>query len=124
MLKPKFLLTKKTPLTVYRTTAQGSYVNGSWVAGSTVEVVREVNIQPFKDEELLLLPEADRSREWYKLYCAEDFIADKPGASGTIADEFIHKGDRYKVMKVKAYDDMGILNHYRAMAARLEVSAG
>ena len=122
MLKPRFLLTKKIPLTVYRTTAQGSYVNGSWVAGSTVEVVREVNIQPFKDEELLLLPEADRSREWYKLYCAEDFIADKPGASGTIADEFIWNGDRYKVMKVKAYG-MSVLDHYKAHAARLEVSA-
>ena len=123
MLKPQFLLTKKIPLTVYRTTAQGSYVNGSWVAGSTVEVVREVNIQPFKDEELLLLPEADRAREWYKLYCAEDLIADKPGASGTIADEFIWNGDRYKVMKVKRYQ-MQTLDHFRAMAARLEVSAG
>ena len=122
MLKPKFLLTKKIPLTVYRTTAQGSYVNGSWVAGSTVEVIREVNIQPFKDEELLLLPEADRSREWYKLYCAEDFIADKPGASGTIADEFVWNGDRYKVMKVKAYG-MSVLDHYKVHAARLEVSA-
>lgn len=122
MLKPKFLLTKKIPLTVYRTTAQGSYVNGSWVAGSTVEVVREVNIQPFKDEELLLLPEADRSREWYKLYCAEDFIADKPGASGTIADEFVWNGDRYKVMKVKRYQ-MQTLDHYKVHAARLEVSA-
>lgn len=122
MLKPKFLLTKKIPLTVYRTTAQGSYVNGSWVAGSTVEVIREVNIQPFKDEELLLLPEADRSREWYKLYCAEDFIADKPGASGTIADEFIWNGDRYKVMKVKRYQ-MQTLDHYKVHAARLEVSA-
>lgn len=122
MLKPKFLLTKKIPLTVYRTTAQGSYVNGSWVAGSTVEVVREVNIQPFKDEELLLLPEADRSREWYKLYCAEDFIADKPGVSGTIADEFVWNGDRYKVMKVKRYQ-MQTLDHYKVHAARLEVSA-
>ena len=122
MLKPKFLLTKKIPLTVYRTTAQGSYINGSWVAGSTVEVIREVNIQPFKDEELLLLPEADRSREWYKIYCAEDFIADKPGASGTIADEFVWNGDRYKVMKVKRYQ-MQTLDHYKVHAARLEVSA-
>ena len=122
MLKPQFLLTKKIPLTVYRTSAQGTYVDGEWVEGAAVEVVREVNIQPFKDEELLLLPEADRSREWYKLYCAEDLIADKPGASGTIADEFIWNGDRYKVMKVKRYQ-MQTLDHFRAMASRLEVSA-
>ena len=122
MLKPQFLLTKKIPLTVYRTSAQGTYVDGEWVAASADEVIREVNIQPFKDEELLLLPEADRSREWYKLYCAEDLIADKPGASGTIADEFIWNGDRYKVMKVKRYQ-MQTLDHFRAMASRLEVSA-
>lgn len=122
MLKTKFLLTKKIPLTVYRTAAQGSYVDGEWVAAVATTITREVNIQPLKDEELLLLPEADRSREWYKLYCAEDLIADKPGASGTIADEFVWNGDRYKVMKVKRYQ-MQTLDHFRAMASRLEVSA-
>ena len=122
MLKPQFLLTKKIPLTIYRTSAQGTYVDGEWVEGTAVEVVREVNIQPFKDEELLLLPEADRAREWYKLYCVEDLIADKPGASGTIADEFVFQNYRYKVMKVRNYS-MGTLNHHRALAARLEVSA-
>ena len=123
MLKPQFLLTKKIPLTIYRTSAQGTYVDGEWVEGTAVEVVREVNIQPFKDEELLLFPEADRAREWYKLYCAEDLIADKPGASGAIADEFVWNGDRYKVMKVKRYQ-MQTLDHFKAHAARLEVSAG
>ena len=123
MLKPQFLLTKKIPLTIYRTSAQGTYVDGEWVEGTAVEVVREVNIQPFKDEELLLLPEADRAREWYKLYCAEDLIADKPGTSGTIADEFVWNGDRYMVMKVKRYQ-MQTLDHFKAHAARLEVSAG
>jgi len=123
MLKPQFLLTKKIPLTIYRTATQGSYVNGEWVAAVATTVIREVNIQPLKDEELLLLPEAERAREWYKLYCAEDLLAAKPGVSGTVADEFVYKGDRYKVMKVKEYS-MGILNHFRAMAARMEVSAG
>lgn len=123
MLKPQFLLTKKIPITIYRTALQGSYVDGEWVAATPVEVVREVNIQPLKDEELMLLPEAERAREWYKLYCAEDLIAAKPGVNGTAADEFIYKGDRYKVMKVKEYS-MSILNHFRAMAARMEVSAG
>ena len=123
MLKPQFLLTKKIPLTIYRTSAQGTYVDGEWVAASAAEVIREVNIQPFKDEELLLLPEADRAREWYKHYCAEDLIADKPGTSGTIADEFVFQNYRYKVMKVKRYQ-MQTLDHFKAHAARLEVSAG
>jgi hypothetical protein len=122
MLKPQFLLTKKIPLTIYRTT-QGSYVDGEWVEGTEVEVPLEVNIQPFRDEDLLLLPESDRSREWYKLYCADEIRMDKQGTSGWEADEFILDGDRYKVMKVKPYDKMGILDHWKAHAARLEISA-
>ena len=123
MLKPQFLLTKKIPLTIYRTT-QGSYVDGEWVKGTEVEVPLEVNIQPFKDEDLLLLPESDRSREWYKIYCADEIRMDKQGAAGWQADEFILDGDRYKVVKSKPYNKMGILNHWKVHAARLEVSAG
>ena len=122
MLKPKFLLTKKIPLTIIRST-QGSYVNGEWVEGTETQVPLEVNIQPFRDEDLLLLPEADRSREWYKIYCANEIRMDKQGTSGWSADEFVYEGDRYKVMKVKHYS-MSILDHYRATAARLEISAG
>ena len=122
MLKPQFLLTKKVPLTFYRTT-QGIYVNGEWVEGTETQVPLEVNIQPFKDQDLLLLPEADRSREWYKIYCADEIRMDKQGTSGWSADEFVYEGDRYKVMKVKHYS-MSILDHYRATAARLEISAG
>lgn len=121
MLKPQFLLTKKIPLTIYRTT-QGSYVDGEWVEGVETEVPLEVNIQPFKDQDLLLLPEADRAKEWYKLYCSEEIRTDKQGTSGWQADEFDYEGDRYKVMKVKFYK-MGILDHYKAHAARLEISA-
>jgi len=122
MLKPQFLLTKKIPITFYRAT-QGSYVNGEWVEGTQTQVPLEVNIQPFKDQDLLLLPEADRSREWYKIYCANEIRMDKQGTSGWSADEFVYEGDRYKVMKVKHYS-MSILDHYRATAARLEISAG
>jgi len=121
MLKPNFLLTKKVPLTIYRST-QGSYVDGEWVEGTEIEVPVEVNIQPFKDSELMLLPEADRSKEWYKLYCADELRTAKPGASGWEADEFVWEGDRYKVMKSKRYS-MGILDHWKIHAARVEISA-
>ena len=122
MLKPQFLLTKKIPLTILRKSA-GSYVEGEWIPGTEVEVPREVNIQPFKDQDLLLLPEADRSKEWYKLYCAEDLLTLKQGTGGWAADEFVWEGDRYKIMKSKFYK-MGILDHWKAHAARIELSAG
>lgn len=121
MLKPNFLLTKKIPLTVLRST-QGSYVDGEWVEGTETSIPVEVNIQPFRDSELMLLPEADRSKEWYKLYCADELRTAKQGASGWEADEFIWEGDRYKVMKSKYYS-MGILDHWKIHAARVEISA-
>lgn len=121
MLQPRFLLTKTIPLTILRKT-KGSYVNGDWVEGVETKVPLDVNIQPFKDEDLLLLPEAGRSREWYKLYCADEIRMDKQGDDGWAADEFVYEGDRYKVMKVRSYH-MGTLDHFRATAARMEISA-
>ncbi|MGL5012988.1 MAG: hypothetical protein ACRC6V_01700 [Bacteroidales bacterium] len=121
MLKPRFLLTKTIPVTLLRYT-QGSYVNGDWVEGTETQVEIKANIQPLRDEELLLMPESDRSREWYKLYSADEIRIDKQGANGYTADEFIYEGDRYKVMKVKVYR-MGTLDHFRALAARMEISA-
>lgn len=121
MLTPKFLLTKTVPITIYRKT-QGGYVDGDWVDGAESEITRDVNIQPVRDDELLILPESDRSREWYKLYCSEDLRVDRQGSDGYSADEFMWQGDRYKIMKVRSYA-MGTLNHYRAWAARKEISA-
>ena len=121
MLQPQFLLTKKIPLTLIRSAA-GSYVDGEWVEGTETNVSIEVNIQPLKEAELLLLPEADRGKQWWKMYSASEIRMDKQGTSGWSADEFIYQGDRYKVMKVENYA-MGTLNHYRALAARMELSA-
>ena len=121
MLQPGFLLTKKIPLDLLRKTA-GSYVDGEWVEGTETNIPIEVNIQPLKEAELLLLPEADRGRQWWKMYSASEIRMDKQGASGWAADEFVYQGDRYKVMKVEN-TMMGILNHFKALAARMELSA-
>lgn len=120
MLKPTFLLTKSIALTVYRKT-QGSYVNGDWVEGTEAEIIRTVNIQPLKPNEILMLPEAERTRQWWKVYSDEDLRTDKEGASGYSADEFIYQGERYKVMKVSNYT-MGVLNHHKALATRIELT--
>ena len=121
MLQPQFLLTKKIPLDLLRKTA-GSYVDGEWVEGAETSVSVEVNIQPLKEAELMLLPEADRGKQWWKVYSASEIRMDKQGSSGWAADEFVYQGDRYKVMKVENYA-MSILDHYKALAARMELSA-
>lgn len=122
MLKPQFLLTHKIPLTIFRK-SEGSYVNGRWVEGSTSEIILQVNIQPLKPYEILMLPEADRTRAWVKFYSADYARTLKEGTNGWSADEFIWKGDRYKVMRVDDWTSgMSILEHVKVYAARIELT--
>ena len=122
MLQPKFLLTKTVPLTIYRT-SQGGYVNGDWVDGKTAEVEIQANVQPMRDDELMLMPETERTREWYKVYSASEIRTSKEGTTGWAADEFMWNGDRYKVMKVRRYQ-MQTLDHWKALAAKVETTQG
>lgn len=124
MLKPQFLLTHKIPLTIYRQVA-GSYDDdtGEWVEGSITEVVLQVNIQPLKPYEIMMLPEADRTRNWVKFYSADYARTLKEGIGGWSADEFIWKDARYKIMKVDDWTNgMGILEHVKVQAARIELT--
>lgn len=122
MLKPQFLLTHKIPLTIYRRSA-GSFVDGDWVEGSTVEVPIQVNIQPLKGYEILQLPESERTRVWWKVYSADQLRTEKEGVDGWDADEFEWKGDRYKVMKLDDWQNaMSILEHCKAYATRIELT--
>jgi len=122
MLRPQFLLTHKIPLTIFRK-SEGSYVNGRWVEGTTSEIVLQVNIQPLKPYEVLMLPEADRTRAWVKFYSADYARTLKEGTGGWSADEFIRKNDRYKIMKVDDWTNgMGILEHVKIQAARIELT--
>lgn len=122
MLRPNFLLTHKIPLTIYRRSS-GSFVDGDWVEGSTTEVPVNVNIQPLKGYEILQLPESERTRVWWKLYSADLLRTEKEGSGGYDADEFIWKGDRYKIMKVDDWASaMGVLEHTKALAARIELT--
>lgn len=119
MLKPNFLLTHKIPINILRSTA-GSYVEGVWVDGAETVVETFVNIQPLKPYEILQMPEAERTRSWFKLYSAEPLRTLKEGTSGWAADEFVWKDDRYKIMKVDDWSNaMGILEHYRAFAVKI-----
>ena len=117
MSQPRFSLTKTVPLTLKRPSTVGGYVDGVWQEATTSDVVIQANIQPVKDEELMLFPESERSKEWYKIYSTSEIKTTKEGVGGWDADRFQWKGDWYRVMKVRVYQ-MGILDHYRAMAAR------
>lgn len=122
-----YRLIKFSDLTIYRE-SQGSYVDGDWVAGTETTFTIKAKIQPLKETELMILPEALRNRSWVKVYVQEDQVAThsalraaQQGNGGWGPDEFVWQGFRYEVMKDRNYDD-SILDHTRVFAARKEIT--
>lgn len=119
--KPLFTLTKKVPVTILRR-GKDKIVMGRPVKGEMEEVEVEANVQPLNFRDLRLMPESERTREWLKLYSAEEMRTAFEGTDGWEADEFDWDGKRFRVMKAHNYK-MGVLDHYVAHAARVAVSA-
>ena len=117
---PRFLLTRTVPLTIYRQEA-GSYVRGVWVEGPIVEVPIRANIQPLKPSEVQMMPESDRTREWYRLWTTDLVRTKQEGAQGYDADCCDWTGYRYPIMTAQSWD-MGVLDHHEAWAARISVT--
>jgi hypothetical protein len=115
-----FRLTKKKSLVVYRYPS-GGYVKGEWVRGTPQEVEVFANIQPAKWNEIIQMPESDRSSKWCKLFTKNLMRTKKEGLNGYDADMFYWQGDLYEVRKEKHFD-MGILDHFEVMAVRVELT--
>lgn len=120
---PSFTLTKKLPITVYRK-GKDTIVKGRPVPGVETSFVVEANVQPFNYRDLMVLPESDRTKEWIKVYVATSEIlrTARQGSDGYNADEVLWNGERFKVMRLQSYA-MGVLDHVKAICARVEISA-
>lgn len=122
MRNPPLLLTGHTTLDIIRREAE-TIIRGrpSPGAENTVQVV--CNVQPvLKSTDTYLLPEADRTRATLKVYTKGDLLRQrKEGSDGWAADRFYWQGDLYEVMKSINYD-MGILNHWKVLCARVELT--
>lgn len=55
-------------------TGAGTYVNGLYVKGTQTTINTLVSCQPLSMEETLQVPEADRKRENYKIYCQDELL--------------------------------------------------
>lgn len=121
--KPQFLLTNHTPVEVVRNSPiKGEYVDGEWVEGPKITFTIEANVQPMSNWDLLQMPESERTKEWIKIYSAEEIRKAVEGPGGHEADHILWDGEVYRVMKLKSYK-MGVLDHWHGMAARVPTSA-
>lgn len=110
-----------TPTVVYRKDSTGgSYVDGVWVDSATQEITLNLKVQPVREADLKILPEADRSSGMVKVFCQEGALrALQQGAWD--ADEFIWNGYRYQVVQSNFWDTTRI-NHYECIARRMETT--
>lgn len=122
MLYPPLLATGFVTLDVTRREAP-TIVRGRPVPGTTATVQVECNVQPvLKSSDTIMLPEADRSKACLKVYTkGSEMKALKEAGPGWAADQFTWQGDLYEVMKVINYS-MGVLNHYKAICMRVELT--
>lgn len=107
-----FILTKKKTYPVKRYSG-GSYVNKEWVPNTPEDLTIEANIQPANFNDLRIVPEGDRTTRHIKIY-TQDFIQEPVEGEDT-GDLIYFQNSWYRVCKLKQYD-MGVLNHYHALA--------
>lgn len=112
----------KTVLTIQRRDV-GTKVKGRYVEATPYEVEVVANVQPItRLTDRMLLPEADRSSKALVIYSQTPLRAMREGDGGWEADRFVWTdGDEYEIKSVTNYE-MGVLNHFRAVAIRMELT--
>ena len=100
----------------------GQWVKGVWTAGEAETIIVDANIQPvLKSTDTLTLPEAERSKEAIKVYTTEQLFQRLEGDSPKEGDLISWDGKLFEVRKVSGYK-MGILDHFKAIAVRKEIT--
>lgn len=110
------LLNKHT-VTLKRTSVSGAYsdTTGKWVPATSTDVVIKCQVQPFKFSQTLMLPEADRTKDWLNIWSASEIRKMAEGEGGHDADTFVWHNTLYKVMGVKIWEG----HHYHAQACAI-----
>lgn len=100
------------------------FVNGRKVVGDKEEIPIYANIQPTKKwNDMMQLPEGERTRPTVKIYTTFPVRMRREGDDGWAPDTFNWPvdGNTYQVRAVYAWQ-MGVLNHYKAICVRVEVT--
>lgn len=120
LLSSKFQKLQGTVYTLSRQGSSGSYVNGVWTPAATTNITRTLKIQPMKPSELAIFPEADRSRDWIKVYCNDGDLSEGDVSSKTRGDEFSYNGRNYRIMKIAEWPSDAVISHCKAFACRID----
>jgi hypothetical protein len=100
--------------TVKRRTA-GSYVDGTWAPGTESEFTIQASVQPTKPDELINLPEAQRTSAAMKVY-TNTILRTANEASAIQADCIVVDEEDWEIQKIDKHA-LGMA-HFKAIAVR------
>ena len=78
----------------------GAYVGHTYVPGATTTFSVLMSVQPLNGRELLNIPEAQRTRQWIKAYCATE-LRTANQSLGIRADRVLANCVLYEVQRVE-----------------------
>lgn len=108
----------RKPVTVTRP-AQGSFVNGIWVDGTTTTLTIDASVQPANTNDLQSLPENRRTLGVYVLYSDVPFQSAIENKQNP--DIVKINGEDYEIAKSMPWQN-DVVSHYKAMAVRVQPS--
>jgi hypothetical protein len=122
-ISPPLLLTLNGQVEIeVNRSSGGTRIKGVYKPNLPTAITMQANIQPIlKSTDTMLMPEGDRSKEMVKVYTTEALIQRTEGVSPTQGDTFVFDGKTWEVMRVVGYK-MGVLNHYKAICVRRELT--
>lgn len=101
--------------TVKRFTA-GSWTNGVWVNGTQSTFQITASVQPAKQEDLIYLPEGQRTSAAVKIY-TDTMVRTGNEKTGIQADLLEFQGEDWEIQQVWNHQEL-TLAHYKAIAVR------
>jgi hypothetical protein len=105
-------MTFRKPVTITRYAA-GSYVNGTYVSGTSSTLNIQASIQPMKSEEMVTETQGRRLSDFIKIYTDTNINTAKESI-GQQPDELTWRGSVYECMSVDVHQ-MDVIPHYKCV---------
>lgn len=105
------------PITLSRTSVGTRDASGTFVAGTVSTSTIQGSWQPLTGIEAQSLPEAERHKDWQKVYTRSE-LRPLNQHTGVAGDRLVLDGLTYEVRKVKRFRK--IIPHYRAEVVRIQ----
>lgn len=104
--------------------AAGSYVSHVYIPGAVTTFSVLMSVQPLNGRELFNLPEAQRTRQFVKAYCATELRTENQ-ASGIKADRVLANGVLYEVQRVEFWTNPAstLAPHWKLQLAEVNTEA-